>query len=451
MKSLGIDIGTTTISAAVIDPAANTVLTTRTVPNDSFIRTERSWEKIQDAEKICAKVFGLADELLKTHQEIESIGLTGQMHGIVYVDRQGECIGPLYTWQDERGALPCSCYGGKSVCDLLSETYGIRIYPGYGLATHLYNQVSGLVPERAVKICTIMDYIGMKMTGRREPLMHSSNAASLGMFDVRERCFMREIIRDAGIQEDLLPETSDEFAVLGKYRGRKVSLAIGDNQAGFLGAVDDIDHTVLLNMGTGGQISVCSDTFFEGRGIEARPFLPGKYLLVGASLCGGRAYAMLERFFRLYCEGAGVKETDHYAVMERLMDQRMEEMAQERKLSVTTTFSGTREEPLKRGMIGDIDVDNFTPGNLIRGFLDGMAEELHGMYEEMACGTELPAEMLILSGNGFRKNRHLRRIAEEKFGMKAVLAECCEEAACGAARSAGAGIGWKFAADINIC
>lgn len=451
MKSLGIDIGTTTISAAVIDPAANTVLTTRTVPNDSFIRTERSWEKIQDAEKICAKVFGLADELLKTHQEIESIGLTGQMHGIVYVDRQGECIGPLYTWQDERGALPCSCYGGKSVCDLLSETYGIRIYPGYGLATHLYNQVSGLVPERAVKICTIMDYIGMKMTGRREPLMHSSNAASLGMFDVRERCFMRGIIRDAGIQEDLLPETSDEFAVLGKYRGRKVSLAIGDNQAGFLGAVDDIDHTVLLNMGTGGQISVCSDTFFEGRGIEARPFLPGKYLLVGASLCGGRAYAMLERFFRLYCEGAGVKETDHYAVMERLMDQRMEEMAQERKLSVTTTFSGTREEPLKRGMIGDIDVDNFTPGNLIRGFLDGMAEELHGMYEEMACGTELPAEMLILSGNGFRKNRHLRRIAEEKFGMKAVLAECCEEAACGAARSAGAGIGWKFAADINIC
>ncbi len=316
---------------------------------------------------------------------------------------------------------------------------------------YLNNQVSGLVPERAVKICTIMDYIGMKMTGRREPLMHSSNAASLGMFDVRERCFMREIIRDAGIQEDLLPETSDEFAVLGKYRGRKVSLAIGDNQAGFLGAVDDIDHTVLLNMGTGGQISVCSDTFFEGRGIEARPFLPGKYLLVGASLCGGRAYAMLERFFRLYCEGAGVKETDHYAVMERLMDQRMEEMAQERKLSVTTTFSGTREEPLKRGMIGDIDVDNFTPGNLIRGFLDGMAEELHGMYEEMACGTELPAEMLILSGNGFRKNRHLRRIAEEKFGMKAVLAECCEEAACGAARSAGAGIGWKFAADINIC
>ena len=66
--------------------------------------------------------------------------------------------------------------------------------------------------------------------------MHSSNAASLGIFDVRERRFMREIIRDAGISEDLLPEISDEFAALGKYRGRTVGLAIGDNQAGFLGS-----------------------------------------------------------------------------------------------------------------------------------------------------------------------------------------------------------------------
>lgn len=444
MKSLGIDIGTTTISAAVIDPVTNTVFTTRTVPNDSFIRTDKSWKKIQDPEKICAKVFKLADELLDEYGEIDRIGLTGQMHGIVYVDCEGECIGPLYTWQDERGAIPCPCYGGKSVCDFLADTYGIRIYPGYGLATHLYNQKAGLVPEGAVKICTIMDHIGMKMTGRKEPVMHSSNAASLGIFDVRERRFIREIIRDAGISEDLLPDISDEFAALGKYRGRTVGLAIGDNQAGFLGAVDDIDHAILLNMGTGGQVSVCSDTFFEGYGIEARPFLPGKYLLVGASLCGGRAYAILERFFRLYSEAAGLKETDHYEVMERMMDQRMKEMVPETGLRVTTTFSGTREEPMKRGKIEGIDGDNFTPGNLICGFLDGMAEELYGMYEVMARGAEVSAETLILSGNGFRKSRHLRRIAEEKFGMKAVLSERCEEAACGAARSAGTGTAGEF-------
>ena len=49
------------------------------------------------------------------------------------------------------------------------------------------------------------------------------------------------------------------------------------------------DGCVLLNMGTGGQISVLSDKIFEDKGIETRPITEDKYLLVGASLCGGRS------------------------------------------------------------------------------------------------------------------------------------------------------------------
>lgn len=55
MKSLGIDIGTTTISAAVIDAVTGAVITTRTVSNDSFIETASLWEKIQDPDMICKK------------------------------------------------------------------------------------------------------------------------------------------------------------------------------------------------------------------------------------------------------------------------------------------------------------------------------------------------------------------------------------------------------------
>lgn len=50
-----------------------------------------------------------------------------------------------------------------------------------------------------------------------------------------------------------------------------------------------------MNMGTGGQISVLTDQYFETEGIEAS-ISWGKYLLVGASLCGGKAYALLENF-----------------------------------------------------------------------------------------------------------------------------------------------------------
>ncbi|URW86610.1 hypothetical protein M5E86_02710 [Blautia wexlerae] len=75
---------------------------------------------------------------------------------------------------------------------------------------------------------------------------------------------------------------------MGTYRGRTVTTAIGDNQASFLGAAGDEENILLVNMGTGGQISVLSSQYFSGDGIEARPFLNRKYLLAGASLCGGR-------------------------------------------------------------------------------------------------------------------------------------------------------------------
>src|SRR5699024_11150590 len=107
---------------------------------------------------------------------------------------------------------------------------------------------------------------------------------------------------------------------------------------------------------------------------------------------------------------AGMKNVDHYAVMERLLDK----SGKESELKVSTTFSGTRDEPWKRGGIWNISVENFTPENLIRGFLEGMTEELYSMYKEMEMKLESEERVLVLSGNGFRKNRPLREIAEEK-------------------------------------
>ena len=49
MKTIGIDIGTTTISAVVMDTEKRELLTSRTVPNGSFIQTAYEWERIQDA------------------------------------------------------------------------------------------------------------------------------------------------------------------------------------------------------------------------------------------------------------------------------------------------------------------------------------------------------------------------------------------------------------------
>ena len=430
MKALGIDIGTTTISAVVMDMDTQKVEKAYTINNNSFLAAGHVWEKLQNPAVIIAKAKNLVDSILEEYTEIERIGMTGQMHGIVYLDKEGSAISPLYTWQDRR--CDEKCFDGKCISQIIEEKTGKTVPTGYGLATHIYNLKVGSVPQNAVQICTIMDYLGMVLTGEKRPLVHSSNAASLGFYDAEAGGFIKEDLERLGVDIGILPTVTEYFTFLGEYRGRLVSVAIGDNQASFLGAVYDMENSVLVNIGTGGQISVLSDHCFMAENIEARPFTKGKYLLAGSSLCGGRAYATLEKFFKIYAQAMGVTEINHYVVMEKLLETREET----ERLIVDTRFSGTRSESERRGKIEGISTENFTPAALIYGVLEGMAQELYDMYQVIVAETDQRKVKMIASGNGIRKNVWLQRILSQKFHMSVQLTEYEEEAAVGAVRSA---------------
>lgn len=430
MKAIGIDIGTTTISGVVLDTDEKLVTEAQTVENGSFIRTGREWERIQDVPVILQKAVRLLDELLERCPEAQAIGLTGQMHGIVYVDKDGKHLSPLYTWQDGRGNLLAD--NGQTLTEQILDQTGIPAATGYGLVSHLYNIKHQLIPSDAVSLCTIGDYLGMVLTGRTQPLMHMSNAASLGFFDSQKLVFREDAIRKMGMDPSILPQITEDFAVLETYKGLPVITAIGDNQASFLGSVGIRKNVLLLNMGTGGQISALSDQFFEAPGIEARPFIKGKYLLAGSSLCGGRAYAVLEHFFRSYAKAAGAKERSQYDIMAVLAEKGMDTAD---RMKVSTTFNGTRVHPELRGSITNLSEDNFTPEGLVYGVLEGMARELYDMYRLMCEGTDIKAEALVASGNGLRMNPILQDICRKMFRSELTLAAYKEEAACGAAIS----------------
>ena len=89
-----------------------------------------------------------------------------------------------------------------------------------------------------------------------------------------------------------------DYCIAGEYKGIPVSVAIGDNQASFLGSVSNMNESFLINVGTGSQISIVSDYPITAEGIECRPYVDGKYLIVGAALCGGRAYSLLKDFYK---------------------------------------------------------------------------------------------------------------------------------------------------------
>lgn len=404
-------------------------LDSKTIPNGGAIPTENDWERIQNPAILIERAKGILDDFLAKHPDAAAIGLTGQQHGIVYLNDEGKAISHLFTWEDGRGALPE--FDGESVVSLVKKTYGLPVATGYGLTTHLYHCKKGLVPAEAVSFCTIMDYLGMCLTGRKSPLVHTSNASGFGFFDNVKLEFCRKEIADAGMDISILPEVSGDVEVLGYYNELPVTIALGDNQASFLGSVGTEEGVWLLDAGTGGRLSVLSDQCFEAPGIEARPFLSGKYLLNGSTLCAGRAYAILETFFRGYAKALGV-EGDQYGVMNELAEKADKDAG---GMVVVPKFNGTRVNPELRGEITGINVENLTPENLTLALIRGIAQEFYDMYHIICEGTGMKANYLLGSGNACRRNKKLREIIEDMFEAKIVMADLSEEAASGAALS----------------
>lgn len=430
MRAMGIDIGTTTISAVMIDGDSGKLLGSRTVSHRAFLKGSG---RHQDPEKLWTLTRELAEELAGTYGRPDSIGMTGQMHGMLYVDKQGQAVSPLYTWQEGCGNELTR--DGRTYAEVLKEATGSAA-SGYGLTTHYYLEQKRRIPSNAVSMATISDYVGMKLCGGSYPAIARDMAASWGCFDLEIGDFCRDELEDLGISTSFLPEIRPGHPVIGETEGKTlkrvpVILSLGDNQASVMGSVQDLHHTVLINIGTGSQVSFGTASYVDASGsIELRPYTDELYLMAGSGLCGGRAYAMLEQFYR---EAAGSPGGDFYDVMEAQAREFMDIYGREAAWKIRTTFSGTRSNPKERGNISGIGVENFHPGAMTLGMLQGIVEELHSMYEEMNRMTGHKAVNLVGSGNGIRRNALMRELAEEIFRMPMRIPACEEEAAYGAA------------------
>ena len=436
--AIGVDIGTTTISINLIEKQSGAVIQRVTLPNHSSLKRGEQdlFSDLQNPDAIFELVQSVLQELTAS-ENVCSIGITGQMHGIVYLNASGQAVSPLYTWRDGRGNMPCHISrDGKSYAEYLSELTGYSMASGYGCTTYFYHTVTKSVPEGAACFCSVQDYIAMRLVGARRPLLHVTNAAGFGLFDFSSMTFDAAAIKKAGMTPDFLPKVISDSAVAGMYKGSiPVSVAIGDNQASFLGSVRDMENSVLANVGTGSQITFAAKRAEIMPGLELRPCTDGYLLQVGSSLCGGRALALLEEFFRKTAEMVAQKKIESaYPGMDTHLERWLRENTEgvlhtANQLEVSTKFCGTRENPAERGAIKNIGMQNFTPENMAVGFLNGIASELFEMYQRAGVNHSV----LVGAGNGMRKNRVLRKMMELVFRRKLYIPAHKEEAAYGAA------------------
>ena len=245
---LGVDIGTTSISAVVVD-CRGKALKSFGVPNPSAGEPTKDGRHEQDANAILKVVNDLVAECeayVRTLKlKIVEIGWTGQMHGLVAVDRKLHAVTPFVTWRDRR-CMPPNLGSG------ILEDWRQRKVKGIHLAL------------------TIPGYVIARRTGRC--VVDGTFLASMGTAERLER-FARWI-----------PERDD-------------SLMLGDNQAGVYAAQKLKPGAMVLNLGTSGQLSRVVDKV-EGRpspAVDIRPYPGGRKLVCRASHVGGARLAKLRK------------------------------------------------------------------------------------------------------------------------------------------------------------
>lgn len=400
MRSVGVDIGTTAIKVILFNDG---FIERKYTKANLFLEKNNDFEAMQDPKEITDFIVSCIDKIIDDFVVIGHIGVTGQMHGILYVDDFGNLLSPLYTWLDKRS---------EAIKDEIFKLTKYDLRVGYGLLTHYYNLKNNIAPTGKYKILTIGDYVTSKLISFQKFRMHPSNAASLGFFNVKKNCFDWKSLRKIGISKSNFPKVSKR-RYMGFYLYDMVYVAIGDNQASYFGSTSN-DNDLLINIGTGSQVCFKSMKSTENTLLETRPYIDKFYLQVGAPVCGGKTIEYLAKY-----------------------------IASKYKISYEESFEKISNCPYCGDFI-DIKLENFEL-DLNKGIyencdlnilINSVCNKVVSSLFSYLKGIDISKYRLVGSGNAIRKNKLLRETIEHVFNKKLEISTFEEEASYGAAKFA---------------
>ena len=462
-------MGTTSISAVAVDEHGRVVQAVTTTHHAAIEGLAADYAEQNPAKILGAAMSALAELSQRcSGNQIAGVGLTGQMHGTVMVDSARNVVGNVVTWQDRRSLSPGAA--GVAEGTLLSELQqratdpamlktGCRLSPGYLGTTLFAMRRLGQLSDRVNSVSFVADWIGSCLTDQPS-VTDRSHAASSGLFDFESDDWSDALLQAAEIPRAWLPKVQDSGLVIGALSNAvagqlnlpstlPVFNAIGDNQASVLSALPDAPGSILINIGTGGQIVWRISEFdrqlpLDTRVLPGNPTMTGerskpKFMIVGAGLCGGDAIAWVNRTIRRWlCDfGLTISEADVWTTLSK----QVQPTSNAGNLVCEPFFRGTRYEPERRGVLKGLNTENLTPSNLLVGVLDGIAESMFDVWKASPSSREFPLQQVAMSGNAVKHNPVLVEAVRRRFAVPVNVARHSEEAATGAAMIAGVGLG----------
>ena len=442
---LGIDVSTTATKAVLIDEAGS-VLGVGTAEY-GFDVPHPLWSE-QDPvlwwDGAVAAIRSVLRSTGRTGADIEAVGLTGQMHGLVLLDDADRVLRPAILWNDQRTAPECDAIRAAIGPERLVAITGNDALTGFTAPKLVW--VRDHEPElwrRAAHVLLPKDYLRLRLTG--EQAMDKADGSGTLLFDLAARDWSTEVLSALAIPRDWLPPTFEgphvtgavtdrAAAATGLRAGTPVVAGGGDQAANAVGVGVVSPGTTALSLGTSGVVFAATDRpLFEPRG-RVHAFchaVPDRWHLMSVMLSAAGSL----RWFRDTL-APGESFTD-------LVTSAADVPAGSDGLFFLPYLSGERSphpDPLARGAFVGLTLGH-DRRHMTRAVLEGVAFGLRdGLDLMIEAGMPAPAQIRA-SGGGIASPLWCQILADV-LGADIATVETTEGAAYGAGLLATLAAGW---------
>lgn len=264
---IGLDIGTSALKGLLLSETG--IL--KTVSFAYPVLYPGAYKVEQDPEEWYEKALLAIRELSLDipSEEVEAIGFSGQMHGLVLLDEKDEVIRPAILWNDGRSTKETDYLNQDVGEDFLLRHTGNIAFPGFTAPKLLW--VARNEPEHFSRIGKILlpkDYVAFRLSGQFATDV--SDAAGTLYFDTAKRCWSEPMLSLLHIRESQLPKVYESNECIGTLREElaqslsmprtKIVIGAGDNAASAIGTGTLEEGQCNLSLGTSGTIFVVTET-----------------------------------------------------------------------------------------------------------------------------------------------------------------------------------------------
>lgn len=446
---LGVDIGTSGTKTILIDEQG-TILSEASSHYNSY-HPKPLWSE-QDPEDWWKATVRTIRSVVKKAKvkpaEVKSIGLSGQMHGSVFLDKKDQVIRKALLWNDQRTAAECAeieerAGGRKQLIKLVANP----ALTGFTAPKILW--LRNNEPRKFAKLAKVLlpkDDVRRRLTG--EYATDVSDASGMLLLDVKKRNWSRTLLSKLELDPDLLADCYESEEVTGNLTAaaaRQLGLSTdcvvvggaGDCAANAVGTGVVKSGVLSTSIGTSGVMFVHSDKIEvdpKGRLHTFCHAVKGKWHMMGVSLTAGGA---LEWFVKNLCADIGKKE-DPYSVLNR----EAESVAVGSEgLTFLPYLAGERTphaDPDARGSFVGLSLKH-QRGHLARSIMEGVTYAMRDSLE-IIKSMNVPVRQIRVSGGG-AKSQLWRQLQADIFGQNVVTINAEQGPAYGVALLAAVGAG----------